>query len=31
MDIKDILKYCDHTLLRQDCTQEEIKTLCDRS
>jgi deoxyribose-phosphate aldolase len=31
MDIKDILKYCDHTLLRQDCTQEEIKTLCDQA
>ncbi len=31
MDIKEILKYCDHTLLRQDCTQEEIKTLCDQA
>ncbi len=29
MELKDILSVCDHTLLRQDCTVEEIKTLCD--
>ena len=31
MEIKDILKMCDHTLLRTDCTAEEIKTLCDQA
>ena len=31
MDIKDILKLCDHTLLRVDCTEKEIKTLCDQA
>ncbi len=31
MDIKDILKKCDHTLLRTDCTGEEIKQLCDQA
>ena len=31
MDIKDILKTCDHTLLRVDCTSEEIRTLCDQA
>ena len=31
MDIKDILKTCDHTLLRVDCTANEIKTLCDQA
>lgn len=31
MDIKDILKKCDHTLLRVDCTSEEIRTLCDQA
>ncbi len=31
MDIKDILAICDHTLLRQDCTCEEIKALCDQA
>ena len=31
MDIKDILEKCDHTLLRVDCTSEEIRTLCDQA
>ena len=31
MDIKDILKKCDHTLLRVDCTSEEIRALCDQA
>ncbi len=31
MDIKDILEKCDHTLLRVDCTAEEIRTLCDQA
>lgn len=31
MDIKDILRLCDHTLLRVDCTEKEIKTLCDQA
>ena len=31
MDIRDILEKCDHTLLRVDCTSEEIRTLCDQS
>lgn len=31
MDIKEILKLCDHTLLRVDCTAEEIKKLCDQA
>ena len=30
MDIKDILEKCDHTLLRVDCTSEEIRALCDQ-
>ena len=30
MDIKDILVKCDHTLLRVDCTGEEIRALCDQ-
>ncbi|MCD8117236.1 MAG: deoxyribose-phosphate aldolase [Oscillospiraceae bacterium] len=29
MDVSNILKRCDHTLLRQDATGEEIMTLCD--
>lgn len=29
MDFKKILSMCDHTLLRQDCSSEEIKKLCD--
>ncbi len=31
MDIKDILKTCDHTLLRVDCTSGEIRALCDQA
>ncbi|MCF0137328.1 MAG: deoxyribose-phosphate aldolase [Oscillospiraceae bacterium] len=31
MDIKDILKTCDHTLLRVDCTAQEIRELCDQA
>ncbi len=31
MDISEILKLCDHTLLRVDCTAEEIKKLCDQA
>ena len=31
MDIQDILKTCDHTLLRVDCTSEEIRKLCDQA
>ena len=31
MDIKEILEKCDHTLLRQDCTAEEIRILCDQA
>ena len=31
MDIKDILEKCDHTLLRVDCTGEEIRALCDQA
>lgn len=31
MDIKDILKTCDHTLLRVDCTGSEICALCDQA
>jgi len=31
MDIKDILAKCDHTLLRVDCSSEEIKKLCDQA
>ena len=31
MDIKDILKKCDHTLLRVDCTSGEIRALCDQA
>ncbi|MCQ2557485.1 MAG: deoxyribose-phosphate aldolase [Oscillospiraceae bacterium] len=31
MDIKTILETCDHTLLRQDCTSEEIRTICDQA
>lgn len=29
MELKEILKRCDHTLLRVDATQEEIQKLCD--
>ena len=31
MDIREILKKCDHTLLRVDCTGEEIRRLCDEA
>jgi len=31
MEIKEILSKCDHTLLRQDCTAAEIRTLCDQA
>ncbi len=31
MDIRDILEKCDHTLLRVDCTAEEIRALCDQA
>ncbi len=31
MDISEILKKCDHTLLRVDCTSEEICALCDQA
>ena len=31
MEIKDILARCDHTLLRTDCTAEEIRALCDEA
>ena len=31
MDISEILEKCDHTLLRTDCTAEEIRTLCDQA
>ena len=29
MDSKDILSRCDHTLLKQDATWEQIKSICD--
>lgn len=29
MDKKKILQHLDHTLLKQDATWEQIKTLCD--
>lgn len=31
MDKKDILKYVDHTCLRQDCTINDIKILCEEA
>ena len=31
MDIKEILEKCDHTLLRVDCTSQEIRNLCDQA
>lgn len=31
MEISVILKKCDHTLLRTDCTAAEIRTLCDQA
>ena len=30
MEINEILEKCDHTLLRVDCTSEEIRRLCDQ-
>ena len=30
MEIQDILSKCDHTLLRVDCTSEEIRAICDQ-
>ena len=29
MDLKEILTHCDHTLLKPDCTWEQIKEVCD--
>ncbi len=29
MDLKEILTHCDHTLLKQECTWEQIKEVCD--
>ena len=29
MDVKQILTMCDHTLLKQEATWEQIKTICD--
>ena len=31
MEIREILEKCDHTLLRVDCTSEEIRRLCDQA
>ena len=31
MEISEILKLCDHTLLAQDCTASAIRTLCDQA
>lgn len=31
IDISDILGICDHTLLRVDCTSDEIRILCDQA
>ena len=31
MELADILKLCDHTLLRVDCTSDEIRKLCDEA
>ena len=31
MEIREILEKCDHTLLRVDCTSEEIRALCDQA
>ena len=30
MELNDILEKCDHTLLRVDCTSEEIRAICDQ-
>ena len=29
MDVKEILSRCDHTLLKQDATWEQIREICD--
>ena len=29
MDVKEILRHCDHTLLRQEATWEQIREICD--
>ena len=31
MELQDILKTCDHTLLRVDCKADEIRELCDQA
>jgi len=31
LDMKEVLARCDHTLLRQDCTSDEIRELCDQA
>ena len=31
MDWKEILEKCDHSLLRSDCTSEEVRKLCDEA
>ena len=31
MELQDILRRCDHTLLRRDCTETEIAALCDEA
>ena len=31
MELQDILKTCDHTLRRVDCTADEIRDLCDQA
>lgn len=31
MELKNILELCDHTILRVDCTAEEIRKLCDQA
>ena len=31
MEMKEVLARCDHTLLRQDCTADEIRELCDQA
>ncbi len=31
MELQEILRKCDHTLLRVDCTSDEIRELCDQA
>ena len=31
MKLEEILSHCDHTLLRQECTESEIRQLCDEA